>query len=79
MSMPARQESDRTSAPSVTKSLTLNSTRSGVGTGNFGGYGMTNGAEKPSVLHMIMEALGLRNQAQNREPTSKDIGTLISE
>eukprot|EP00099_Drosophila_melanogaster_P012553 NP_001286874.1 uncharacterized protein Dmel_CG3829, isoform B [Drosophila melanogaster] len=77
MSMPARQESDRTSAPSVTKSLTLNSTRSGVGTGNFGGYGMTNGAEKPSVLHMIMEALGLRNQAQNREPTSKDIGTLI--
>ncbi|XP_002092932.2 lysosome membrane protein 2 [Drosophila yakuba] len=78
MSMPSsRQESDRTAAPSNTKSLTLNSTRSGVGTGNFGGYGMTNGAEKPSVLHMIMEALGLRNQAQNREPTSKDIGTLI--
>ncbi|EDW49298.1 lysosome membrane protein 2 [Drosophila sechellia] len=77
MPMPARQESDRTAAPSVPKSLTLNSTRSGVGTGNFGGYGMTNGAEKPSVLHMIMEALGLRNQAQNREPTSKDIGTLI--
>ncbi|EDV57112.1 scavenger receptor class B member 1 [Drosophila erecta] len=77
MSMPSRQESDRTAAPAITKSLTLNSTRSRVGTGNLGGYGMTNGAEKPSVLHMIMEALGLRNQAQNREPTSKDIGTLI--
>jgi len=41
-------------------------------------FGFPNGAEKPTVLQMILEALGLRNQAQNREPTSKDIGTLIS-
>jgi len=65
-------------APPAIKSLTLNSTQSRTGTGNFGGYSMTNGAEKPTVLQMILEALGLRNQAQNREPTSKDIGTLIS-
>ncbi|XP_017120067.1 scavenger receptor class B member 1 [Drosophila elegans] len=77
VTLPPSQESDRTVPPQITKSLTLNSTRSGVGTGNFGGYGQTNGSEKPTVLQMILEALGLRNQAQNREPTSKDIGTLI--
>ncbi|XP_017044996.1 scavenger receptor class B member 1 [Drosophila ficusphila] len=74
---PHRQESDRPVPPHITKSLTLNSTRSGVGTGNFGGYVMSTGPEKPTVLQMILEALGLRNQAQNREPTSKDIATLI--
>ncbi|XP_052843672.1 LOW QUALITY PROTEIN: scavenger receptor class B member 1 [Drosophila gunungcola] len=77
VTLPPSQESDRTVPPQITKSLTLTSTRSGVGTGNFGGYGQTNGSEKPTVLQMILEALGLRNQAQNREPTSKDIGTLI--
>ncbi|XP_016977251.1 scavenger receptor class B member 1 [Drosophila rhopaloa] len=77
VTLPPRQESDRTVAPQITKSLTLNSSRSGVGTGNFGGFGLTNGSEKPTVLQMILEALGLRNQAQNREPTSKDIGALI--
>nr|XP_016927599.1 lysosome membrane protein 2 isoform X2 [Drosophila suzukii]XP_016927600.1 lysosome membrane protein 2 isoform X2 [Drosophila suzukii] len=74
---PRSRESDRTVAPPAIKSLTLNSTQSRTGTGNFGGFSMTNGAEKPTVLQMILEALGLRNQAQNREPTSKDIGTLI--
>ncbi|XP_016946835.1 lysosome membrane protein 2 [Drosophila biarmipes] len=74
---PPRPEADRTVAPLAIKSLTLNSTRSRTGTGNFGGYSMANGAEKPTVMQMILEALGLRNQAQNREPTSKDIGTLI--
>ncbi|XP_017070192.1 scavenger receptor class B member 1 isoform X1 [Drosophila eugracilis] len=72
-----RQESSRAMAPSMSKSFTLDSTRSGPGAENFGGYAMTNGTVKPSVLQMIFEALGLRNQAQNREPTSKDIGTLI--
>ncbi|XP_068147262.1 scavenger receptor class B member 1 isoform X1 [Drosophila tropicalis] len=50
------------------KSNTLNSQRNA----------MANGGElKLTILQMIFEALGLRNQAQNREPTSKDIGTLI--
>ncbi|KAH8283582.1 hypothetical protein KR018_008304 [Drosophila ironensis] len=55
------------------KSNTLGSQKNGIGVAAvaFGG------AEKPTVLQMILEALGLRNQAQNREPTSKDIGTLI--
>ncbi|KAH8233170.1 hypothetical protein KR026_005039 [Drosophila bipectinata] len=58
------------------KSNTLSSQRNGLGTGTYSSaYGP--GAEKPTVMQMILEALGLRNQAQNREPTSKDIGTLI--
>ncbi|KAH8376094.1 lysosome membrane protein 2 [Drosophila serrata] len=74
----AHQDCDLTVAAIRSKSNTLNSQLNRVGTGTFGGYGMASGAEKPKpVLQMILEALGLRNQAQSREPTSKDIGTLI--
>lgn len=80
LALPSAPDCDLIVAAIRTKSNTLNSPLNRVGTGTFGGYAMASGAEKPKpVLQMILEALGLRNQSQSREPTSKDIGTLISE
>ncbi|EDW31579.1 GL11204 [Drosophila persimilis] len=67
---------------SRSKSNTLNSQRNGVGAGGTGTFGGAyssgkSGPDKPTILQMILEAFGLRNHTQNREPTSKDIGTLI--
>ncbi|KAH8401046.1 hypothetical protein KR009_002705 [Drosophila setifemur] len=76
---PSAPDFDLYNMPSSTrsKSNTLNSQRNGIGGGAFAGYNMASGSEKPTVVQMILEVLGLRNQSQNREPTSKDIGTLI--